>query len=95
MAYDPYHIPGLDRWLTTEPEDPNAEAYEHFSDEANRMGFDELVAELGEEPENLIEQYETKENAVEALRDIWIEQKIDALNEPPDYDGDFEPDDYD
>jgi len=82
MGY--YDLPGLDAWITRQPEDPDAEAYEHFTDAASSMGFEELLAELGEERENALEKYETEECAAEAMREEWVEQQIAALHEPPD-----------
>lgn len=79
-----YHLPGLDAWITRQPEDPDAEAYEYYTDEAGRMSFEELLAELGEERENALEKYGTDEDALAGLREEWIEQQIAALRERPD-----------
>ncbi len=86
MFHDPYHIPGLDRWLTEEPEHPEAAAYEHFVEEADLMGFDELLAEFGEERENALDKYGDEESAVRAMREEWVEMKLDDYRnpEPPD-----------
>ncbi len=91
MSYYYDRLPGLDAWITRQPEDPHAEAYEHYTEEADRMGFDELVDELGEDRETLIEEHDTEENAVVVLREKWVEKQIDALRNP---EPDYEPDDY-
>lgn len=83
----------LDRWLTTPPEDKYSSDRECYQDEADDLNLEELCNELGEEESVALEKYGDVENATDALRERYVEERMSALYDGPD-DFDNEPDDY-